>query len=134
MEEPSRVRPTHLTKQDKPTAKKAKSQPGSSRRHHRDTRFNSQILLCNRFASDPPGLRLRQRGGDHARRVVERGRVPDLKGLSVKAAIHRVVLVGGAPRVESSPGITATRVLGQSPEPGAPLEPGTVVKIKAGMP
>lgn len=27
--EPSRVRPTHLTKPDKPTAKKAKSQPGS---------------------------------------------------------------------------------------------------------
>jgi membrane peptidoglycan carboxypeptidase len=71
---------------------------------------------------------------DEATVHVERGRVPDLQGLSLKAAIHRVVLVGGTPRVESSPGITATRVLGQSPEPGAPLEPGTVVKIKAGMP
>ena len=29
LSEPSRVRPTHLTKPDKPTAKKAKSQPGS---------------------------------------------------------------------------------------------------------
>jgi hypothetical protein len=71
---------------------------------------------------------------DEAAVHVERGRVPDLQGLSVKAAIHRVVLVGGTPRVEASAGNRATRVLGQSPEPGAPLEPGTVVKIKAGMP
>ncbi len=71
---------------------------------------------------------------DEAAVHVERGRVPDLQGLSVKAAIHRVVLVGGTPRVEVSTGARATRVLGQSPEPGAPLEPGTVVKIKAGMP
>ena len=72
---------------------------------------------------------------DEATVHVERGRVPDLKGLSLKAAIHRVVLVGGTPRIETnSGGITATRVLGQSPEPGAPLEPGTVVKIKAGLP
>ncbi|MFZ1375934.1 MAG: penicillin-binding transpeptidase domain-containing protein [Geothrix sp.] len=71
---------------------------------------------------------------DEAAVHVERGRVPDLKGLSLKAAIHRVVLVGGTPRVETTPGSTATRVLGQSPEPGVALEPGTVVKIKAGMP
>jgi len=71
---------------------------------------------------------------DEAAVHVERGRVPDLKGLSLKAAIHRVVLVGGNPRVETTPGSTATRVLGQSPEPGAVLEPGAVVRIKAGMP
>ena len=71
---------------------------------------------------------------DEAAVHVERGRVPDLKGLSLKAAIHRVVLVGGTPRVETTPGSTATRVLSQSPEPGVALEPGTVVKIKAGMP
>jgi membrane peptidoglycan carboxypeptidase len=71
---------------------------------------------------------------DEAAVHVERGRVPDLQGLSVKAAIHRVVLVGGTPRVEAAPGARATRVLGQSPEAGAALEPGTVVKIKAGMP
>lgn len=65
---------------------------------------------------------------------VERGRVPDLQGLSLKAAIYRVVLVGGTPRVLSAPGVTATRVLGQSPEPGAPLEAGTVVTIRAGLP
>jgi hypothetical protein len=71
---------------------------------------------------------------DEAAVHVERGRVPDLAGLSLKAAIHRVVLVGGTPRVEATPGGTATRVLGQSPEPGAPLEPGGLVKIKAGNP
>jgi len=71
---------------------------------------------------------------DEAAVHVERGRVPDLKGLSLKAAIHRVVLVGGHPKVEAAPGTTATRVLGQSPEPGEPLEPGAVVKIKAGLP
>lgn len=71
---------------------------------------------------------------DEAAVHVERGRVPDLKGLSLKAAIHRVVLVGGTPRVEMTPGVTATRVVGQSPEAGTALEPGTVVKIKAGMP
>ncbi len=71
---------------------------------------------------------------DEAAVHVERGRVPDLRGLSLKAAIHRVVLVGGNPRVETGSTSTATRVLSQTPEPGAPLEPGTVVKIKAGLP
>ena len=71
---------------------------------------------------------------DEAAVHVERGRVPDLKGLSLKAAIHRVVLVGGTPRVESTAGTTATRVQGQRPEPGTPLEAGTVVIIKAGNP
>jgi len=71
---------------------------------------------------------------DEAAVHVERGRVPDLKGLSLKAAIHRVVLVGGIPKVEASPGTTATVVLGQSHEAGASLEPGTIVVIKAGMP
>ncbi|MBP7618141.1 MAG: PASTA domain-containing protein, partial [Geothrix sp.] len=71
---------------------------------------------------------------DEAAVHVERGRVPDLTGLSLKAAIHRVVLVGGTPRVETTPGSTATRVVGQSPEPGTVLEAGAVVKIKAGAP
>ncbi|WP_243285951.1 penicillin-binding transpeptidase domain-containing protein [Geothrix terrae] len=71
---------------------------------------------------------------DEAALHVERGRVPDLQGLSLKAAIHRVVLVGGNPKVDAAPGATATHVVGQSPAPGAPLEPGTAVKIKAGMP
>ncbi|WP_306591807.1 penicillin-binding transpeptidase domain-containing protein [Geothrix sp. 21YS21S-4] len=71
---------------------------------------------------------------DEAAVHVERGRVPELRGLSLKAAIHRVVLVGGSPRVDAAPGGTATRVIGQSPDPGAPLEAGAPVKIKAGGP
>ncbi len=71
---------------------------------------------------------------DEAAVHVERGRVPDLKGLSLKAAIQRVVLVGGVPRIEAMPGQQATRVLAQSPEPGTALEAGAVVKIKAGNP
>ena len=69
---------------------------------------------------------------DEASVHVEKGRVPDLTGLSLKAAIHRVVLVGGVPRIEGLPGPTATRVQGQSPEPGAALEAGGVVRIRAG--
>ena len=71
---------------------------------------------------------------DEAAVHVERGRVPELKGLSLKAAIQRVVLVGGVPRIEAAPGQQAIRVLAQSPEPGTALEAGAVVKIKAGNP
>jgi len=71
---------------------------------------------------------------DEAAVHVERGKVPDLSGLSLKAAIQRVVLVGGVPKVEAAPGVTAVRVVGQSPDPGAALEAGAVVKIKAGNP
>ena len=105
-------------------------------------RIGDGILRFRQTSPDPdrvPDLKLSLRDWpvsetDEAAVHVERGRVPDLMGLSLKAAIHRVVLVGGRPKVEATPGLTATRVLGQSPEPGAPLEPGTVVKIKAGMP
>jgi hypothetical protein len=105
-------------------------------------RIGDGILRFRETSPDPdrePDLKLSLRDwpvseSDEATVHVERGRVPDLTGLSLKAAIHRVVLVGGNPRVVAAPGSTATRVVSQSPEPGAPLEPGTVVKIKAGMP
>jgi cell division protein FtsI (penicillin-binding protein 3) len=105
-------------------------------------RIGDGILRFRQTAPDPDreaDLKLSLRDwpvseSDEAALHVERGRVPDLQGLSLKAAIHRVVLVGGNPKVEAAPGITATHVVGQSPSPGAPLEPGTVVKIKAGMP
>ena len=105
-------------------------------------RIGDSILRFRETAPDPDreaDLKLSLRDWpvsetDEAAVHVERGRVPDLKGLSLKAAIHRVVLVGGNPKVEAATGSTATRVVGQSPEPGAPLEPGAVVKIKAGMP
>ena len=105
-------------------------------------RIGDGILRYRQTAQDPnreADLKLSLRDWpasetDEASVHIEKGRVPDLKGLSLKAAIQRVVLVGGSPRVEASPGITATRVVGQSPEAGAALEPGTVVKIKAGAP
>lgn len=105
-------------------------------------RIGDGILRFRQTAPDPDresDLKLSLRDWpvsetDEATMHVERGRVPDLQGLSLKAAIHRVVLVGGTPKVEAAPGFTATRVVGQTPAPGAPLEPGTVVRIKAGMP
>ncbi len=64
---------------------------------------------------------------------VERGRVPELKGLALKTAIQRIVMSGGIPQVEGSPGGSmATRVLGQSPESGAPLDETRIVKVRLG--
>ena len=66
---------------------------------------------------------------------VEEGKVPDLKDLSLKAAIQRIVMVGGVPRIEGRPhGIAAARVRGQSPEPGADLRRGQAVIIRLGEP
>jgi cell division protein FtsI (penicillin-binding protein 3) len=90
-------------------------------------------------APDPKGdLKLSLRDwpaseSDEAVIRVERGRVPNLAGLSLKAAIQRVVLVGGTPQLEAQGfGGKATRVVGQTPEPGATLADGAVVKIKVG--
>jgi cell division protein FtsI (penicillin-binding protein 3) len=65
---------------------------------------------------------------------VEVGRVPDLKGLTLKSAIHRVALAGGAPRVEGleGGGANVRRVLDQNPPPGAALPPQGTVTIKLG--
>jgi stage V sporulation protein D (sporulation-specific penicillin-binding protein) len=70
---------------------------------------------------------------DEAAIHVERGLVPDLTGLSLKAAIQRVVLVGGTPKVEGrTEGVQGARVTGQSPAPGAPLPDGGPVKLRVG--
>ncbi len=64
---------------------------------------------------------------------VERGRVPELRGLALKTAIQRIVMSGGIPEVEGSPsGDMATRVFSQSPEPGAASDAKTIVKIRVG--
>jgi cell division protein FtsI (penicillin-binding protein 3) len=62
---------------------------------------------------------------------VEVGKVPDLQGLTLKAAVHRVVLAGGVPRVEGlgERSLTVYQVVGQSPDPGETLEPGAVVML-----
>ncbi len=64
---------------------------------------------------------------------VERGRVPELKGLALKTAIQRIIMSGGIPEVEGRPnGNMATRVVSQSPEPGVALDAKRVVKISVG--
>lgn len=63
---------------------------------------------------------------------VEVGKVPDVRGLSLKSSVHRVVLAGGTPRVEGlgGKGLAAYRVGEQEPEPGGALEAGTVVILR----
>ncbi len=64
---------------------------------------------------------------------VEEGRVPDVRGLSLKAALQRVVLVGGTPKVEGRPNSArALRVTGQSPEPGSELQRGQTIVVRVG--
>jgi cell division protein FtsI (penicillin-binding protein 3) len=60
------------------------------------------------------------------------GKVPDLKGLTLKSAIDLVILAGGVPKLEGmvNNGSAATRVQDQSPLAGTDMEPQTVVKIK----
>lgn len=66
---------------------------------------------------------------------IQEGRVPALLGLSLKAAIQRIVMAGGKPVVEGRPeGINAARVKEQSPAPEAELRPGQAVIIKLGAP
>ena len=67
---------------------------------------------------------------------VELGKVPELKGLTLKSAIHRVVMAGGVPKVAGLEDLRAKayRVEGQDPQPGAPLEPNGPVTIKVGTP
>jgi hypothetical protein len=66
---------------------------------------------------------------------IQEGRVPALRGLSLKAAIQRIVMAGGVPRVEGRPeGSGAARVKEQSPEPDAELKPGAAIIIRLGAP
>jgi len=69
---------------------------------------------------------------DEATVHVETGKVPDLKGLPLKAAIHRVVMAGGVPRIEGlgEGPEGAYTVQGQSPGAGSNLAFGDTVKIK----
>lgn len=67
---------------------------------------------------------------------IEVGKVPDLTGLSLKSAVHRIVLAGGIPKVEGlqEKPATAFVVASQSPEPGAPLDAGAIVKLRLSEP
>ena len=104
--------------------------------------IGDQILRYRQTAPDPDRkadlqLSLRdwpESDTDEAVVHVERGKVPNVVGLSLKAAIQRVVLVGGVPSVAVTPGPTGVRVTAQSPDPGTPLAQGGVVKLTAGTP
>ena len=65
---------------------------------------------------------------------VEVGKVPDLKGLTLKSAIQRVVLAGGVPELDGpgQAGPGGWRVQDQSPPAGAPMGADTKVKIRVG--
>ncbi|MDR3670648.1 MAG: penicillin-binding transpeptidase domain-containing protein [Holophaga sp.] len=67
---------------------------------------------------------------------VEVGKVPELKGLTLKSAIQRVILAGGVPELEGlgTIGQTALRVQDQSPPAGTALSAQTIVKIRVGGP
>lgn len=72
---------------------------------------------------------------DEAGVHIERGRVPELKGLALKSAIQRIVMSGGLPQVEGSPsGDMAAKVISQTPEPGVALDKKKIVKIRVGSP
>jgi cell division protein FtsI/penicillin-binding protein 2 len=88
-----------------------------------------------------PDLRLSLRDwptsrNDEAVVHVQVGLVPELRGLDLRSAIHRVVLAGGRPRVEGAAprGEQALRVKGQSPAPGQALAPGDTVRVLMGEP
>jgi hypothetical protein len=72
--------------------------------------------------------------GDEAAIHVQRGRTPDIVGLSLRSAIQRVALAGGTVRVRSrgSIGSGAYKVASQSPEPGLPLPQNQEVTVTLG--
>ena len=97
--------------------------------------------LSGRDSDPEPDLKLGLRDwpvseNDEAVMHVEVGKVPDLMGLTLKSAIHRVILAGGRPELESlgPVGTTVLRVQDQSPPAGTALEPQSVVKFKVGAP
>lgn len=66
---------------------------------------------------------------------LESGKVPPVTGLALKAAIHRVVLSGGIPKIEGGEIPEGpSKVLDQSPPAGSPLEAGSIVTLKLRAP
>jgi len=72
---------------------------------------------------------------DEASFHIEKGKVPDLRGLGLKAALQRILLVGGTPEVKGAPSTAfAARVKDQSPAPGAELKDGDTVTLTVESP
>jgi cell division protein FtsI (penicillin-binding protein 3) len=95
--------------------------------------------LSSRDSDPEPDLKLGLRDwpvseNDEAVVHVEVGKVPDLKGLTLKSAIQRVVLAGGVPELDgpgqAGPGVM--RVQDQSPPAGTAMGADTKVKIRVG--
>lgn len=72
---------------------------------------------------------------DEAGFHIEKGKAPDLRGLSLKAALQRVLLVGGTPEVKGAPSTAfGARVKDQSPAAGTELKDGQAVTITVESP
>lgn len=89
------------------------------------------------FKDQEPDKRLQLRewpasGDDEVRVHVERGKVPDVKGLPLRSAIYRVILSGGTALVEQGGALPEgpMKVTDQWPVPGSPLETGKPVLLK----
>jgi cell division protein FtsI (penicillin-binding protein 3) len=65
---------------------------------------------------------------------VQTGRTPDIKGLSLRSAIQRVILAGGTVRVRGSESQDNKQfnVVSQTPEAGKPLPEDRIVNIRLG--
>jgi membrane peptidoglycan carboxypeptidase len=72
---------------------------------------------------------------DEASFHIENGKVPDLQGLGLKAALQRILLVGGTPEVRGAPSTSfAAKVKSQSPAPGADIKDGDPITITVESP
>ena len=72
---------------------------------------------------------------DEASFHIEKGKVPDLRGLGLKAALQRILLVGGMPEEKGAPATAfAARVKDQSPAAGAEIKDGDTVTITVESP
>ena len=92
----------------------------------RRARPECRVTRCSRCSSE----------NDEAVVHIEVGKVPDVQGLPLKSAVHRVVLAGGVPKIEEygQGSVTAYCVKGQSPAAGTPMEPGAPVKLRLQAP
>jgi len=73
---------------------------------------------------------------DETDEPVQSGRTPDVKGLSLRSAIHRVVMAGGSIRIKGVQprALGPYKVAEQSPEPGKPLPDDQIVTIQLRSP
>ncbi|HEU4950877.1 MAG TPA: penicillin-binding transpeptidase domain-containing protein [Holophagaceae bacterium] len=72
---------------------------------------------------------------DEASFHIEKGKVPDLRGLGLKAALQRILLVGGVPEVKGAPATAfSAKVKDQSPAAGGDLKDGQTITVTVESP